>query len=1074
MTLDSILDDGDKPKTRFSGLTDAQLYAEFKAGRLPEADLRTELKDRGKTAEAINILVTQNTPKEGPGIKPPSLPGAGLDDPSAGVRPSSPYDKLSENELQQYVYAGIITPQELEALKGPANAAAIMAPALTTADKQAVANLKANPPNIPEWNTGQTTAQWQAQGSPAPAGGAPANAPAAAPTGVAGIVWNEAYDYAVKQGSPPEEAAAYARVAVAIAHGESGMNPAAVRDTRSGDDPLVSSGKAQREHSVGLFQLNFMGGRGTSSGLTAEQATDPLLNTRASMADLYGTFKKQGGLEGFNANPNGFTQVVYQKGQGSITPDMNRQIIPGLALTSGGAPTNTAGSRFPAVNAQGGGTAGSGGTAAAAPPAPPPITPNSLEDLKGRNAQFSGSNIVLGGQSYMKGQEVKQGNDGYWYTVSPDGKPVARFASQAEANKNVAYSPVGVAVQARNPENSPLARAAARGGNVPKVDNSNFNLNSMDQMIASGGLKGEQTGDIITTVRPGGTKGSPLEVSAGGIPEYGGLTPVRNAAGDNLSYTGQLPGNVSIGFSSAVTGNRPQDLYWLQQQGIESKYAEKMNDDQLRRLNEVIGNRRAAGTMPDLAQQLSRTKVFPQSVSKAEYEAQVNSILQEAGLQENTYFPEYQDPLDPYANRQGPYDYDGSLLTFAQGGSMVANGPTGIVDLQTNQLKGLIGEAGEQEMISGMGTGRVDITPMGRPQTGGLMPPRMGIPRGEMPSLPPQANPMAGMMQQMRRAMGPYMAQERMGNRKGGIRGFADGGTVYSGYGGAGGTWGSVTQNPYSGVEGENPMTHPDLDYIDGYPGGRGGVSGVTVPAMFKQGMTTPQGNYIPGADDMGGVGMQKWSPNVGMAGVRHRNAVSDFRNGTGGVLPAGGPVGYRMEGTGQSIPVYSTNPDLHARLDAQGDANYRYVPTTINGRPAYLKQYVGGPSGINHEVSRGAVSDIFKGALGGLFGWGEDDGGQRIDPLREATDKRDYDIQAANYRRAGMAPPAILDLLDTDDEGNRFYRNFTGQIPNGMRLPFGYDPANTGSGNWNRTKWGEWADRGRRMSGGLMPPLGG
>jgi hypothetical protein len=355
------------------------------------------------------------------------------------------------------------------------------------------------------------------------------------------------------------------------------------------------------------------------------------------------------------------------------------------------------------------------------------------------------------------------------------------------------------------------------------------------------------------------------------------------------------------------------------------------------------------------------------------------------------------------------------------------------------------------------------------------MPPRMGIPRGEMPSLPAQANPMAGMMQQMRRAIGPYAAQQQRGNRRGGIRGFADGGTVYSGYGGAGGTWGSVTQQPYSGVLGNEPMTSPDKDYADMYPGGNRGSSAVIIPSMYKQGTTTSQGYYVPGADDLGEAGRLKYSPGVGMTAVRHRNAMNDFQSGSGGMLPSSGPISYKMDGTGNAIPVYSTNPDLHARLDAQGDANYRYVPTVINGRPAYMKQYVGGPSGIDHAESREAVSNMFKGALGGLFGWGgDDDGGQRIDPLREATDRRDYDIQAANYRKAGMTPPAILDLLDTDDEGNPYYRNFTGQIPNGMRLPFGYDPANTGSGNWNRTKWGEWADRGRRMSGGLMPPLGG
>jgi hypothetical protein len=64
------------------------------------------------------------------------------------------------------------------------------------------------------------------------------------------------------------------------------------------------------------------------------------------------------------------------------------------------------------------------------------------------------------------------------------------------------------------------------------------------------------------------------------------------------------------------------------------------------------------------------------------------------------------------------------------------------------------------------------------------------------------------------------------------------------------------------------------------------------------------------------------------------------------------------------------------------------------------------------------------------------------------------------------MTPPAALDLLDTDDEGNPFYRNFSGAIPNGMRLPFGYDPSNTGPGR-KRSYWGQMYDRGSEIANG-------
>ena len=161
---------------------------------------------------------------------------------------------------------------------------------------------------------------------------------------IVALIRRKAVAYATQQ-KKPEWADAFGRVLTAIAYGESGLRPDAVRDTRSGNDPLVLSGQAQREHSVGLFQLNFMGGRGNASGLTPEQARDPSLNIDASLAQLWGAFVQNGGGSGFVRDPITTTARTYQQGQGSIPPSIERQIKPGLALTSGGTtmpePTKT-------------------------------------------------------------------------------------------------------------------------------------------------------------------------------------------------------------------------------------------------------------------------------------------------------------------------------------------------------------------------------------------------------------------------------------------------------------------------------------------------------------------------------------------------------------------------------------------------------------------------------------------------------------------------------------------------------------------------------------------------------------
>jgi hypothetical protein len=988
---------------------------------------------------------------------------------------------LSNDKLQTALRAGVISEAEVAEVWGPNKIAEINASPWATSNERDLANaatvfaaLPPGPPPPPE-----ATAPVSGFMNPAdPAWGAPDTGGAAAPAPPARLA--PAAVPAPGQpsiGGPIKGLEQYDQQAVATLYDAAaqagftgdGLHMAVATALAESGGKFNAENRSKlgvQENSMGAWQINLDAHAAKVPGATFEQKVEWL-------KDPYNAAKIafQVSSGGTNWQPWSVWHDKYGKPAEGLYSKL---------AASGGAGTANVSPRMTAVSDA---VATANGGAPVIATAPPPPVRDSAEDLKGRGAIALGDTVVLNGTQYRNfNQGTIQQADG-WHIVGPDGQPTpTAFKTQAAAKAAQAFTNRGPAVTAQRPEWSPLARAAQAGGAVPQVENSNFTLNSIDQMIGAGATKGNQRGDILTTVRPGFTKGSPLEVTLGGIPSYGGFQPVQAANGNVTGgYTGQLPGNIAIGQSAPVTGNTAQDVYWLQQQGIPPEVAAKLSQGQMLSLNEAIGNLRAQGLMPDLAQQLARSKLPTGGVSKQEYEAQLNRVLEAAKFQNLEFLPDYgYDPLldpennpDPMANRQGMYDYDGSLLTFAKGGSMNINGPHALVDITTNEPKALIGEGGMQENIT-LGRDRMNIQPTNRPQTRGFNPyQNMGQnPMRIQPYPYPNPGMSYGMPDQVRqRLMGilPQVAQRLQARgitppNFGGLQLFADGGTVYSGYGGAGGGWSSVTQNPYSGVQGENPMTSPDRDYADMYPGPGKGVSAVTIPAMYKQGTTTPQGYYIPGADDLGESGMLRYSPGVGMTAIRHRNAMNDFRTGSGGMLPAGGPIGYRMDGTGGAIPVYSTNPDLHARMEAIGNDNFRYVPTTINGRPAYLKQFVSTGGGGDDGTGGRALLGMF----GSMFGWGgEDDFGSRIDPLREATDRRDYEIQAANYRAAGMTPPAVLDLLDTDDEGNPYYRKFSGTIPNGMRLPFGYDPSRTGAGR-RRSPLEEMADRGRRIGSAL------
>ena len=799
----------------------------------------------------------------------------------------------------------------------------------------------------------------------------------------------------------------------------------------------------------------------------------------------------------------------------------------GQTAASGGGSRYTGGSSAGTTTARAVQAAKASTAQAEAPPAP---GMNTALDLQARGAIPVGRGIaVLNGQQYMKlPQEAMQASDNLWYLVDPNNPtaPLGKgYRTQAEANANAVYTPVGVAVTADNPANSPLARAASRGGNVPRVENPLFATNTMDEMIAAGAQRGTQPGDIATTVRPFGGRNAPLEVTEGGIPEYGGLQPVEDAMGNFQSYTGQVPGNVSVGASSPVTGNMSQDLYWLQQamqipindRSTMNKLA-NLSPEQMRQMHEQVADMRAAGTYQDPTQiafrsepSLSPLLDWTTNPSDTEYDRYVDTLFDQYNDPNLEFLPEYMDPEmldqmgmgDPMANRRGMYDYDGSLLTFAQGGDMVLDEPAVLTGLRSKRPLALMGEAGEQERVS-MGNGRMDIQPMGRPQSGGLRPdgvrlgrempmqsggvpagwippglgrmpgrfgqtPQPGILPGEQgPPLRPDFSNRPPLLAGLRAQFPSAFEQMNLPQSVGGLRLFATGGTVYSGYGGINKGFTSVTENPYSGIQGDNPMTPADRDLVQ-FPGTTGHqYTYVSIPPINKQGTVTPSGMRTPGADDLSAeqenqfIGGQ--SP---LQRRRHQIAMQ-----TAGRTIGAQPVGYTPYGA-HVLPTYEgANQGSLAQLYASGSDKVREVltPTIIGGQPALVKTYRligsgGGYGPASQAVLRGLAGTIF----GGLFGGMEDEGGQRIDPLREATDRRDYGIQARNYAAAGMDPPAILDLLETDDEGNPYYRNFSGTIPNGMRLPFGYDPTKTGPGNTG--SGGLLEDIMRR--GGWRPQLG-
>lgn len=98
---------------------------------------------------------------------------------------------------------------------------------------------------------------------------------------------------------------AFLQAALAIAYGESGMNPYAHGDVNIGG-------------SYGIYQFYTNGGRGT--GVPIETLYNPWYQAEKNLPILYATFQKFGGDSGWYNNPAYVLKNTWKYGQGSIWP----------------------------------------------------------------------------------------------------------------------------------------------------------------------------------------------------------------------------------------------------------------------------------------------------------------------------------------------------------------------------------------------------------------------------------------------------------------------------------------------------------------------------------------------------------------------------------------------------------------------------------------------------------------------------------------------------------------------------------------------------------------------------------
>lgn len=709
------------------------------------------------------------------------------------------------------------------------------------------------------------------------------------------------------------------------------------------------------------------------------------------------------------------------------------------------------------------------------------VTGDSKNDLYLRGATDLGKATVLNGQQYRMapGSVATQGADGKWYIP---GSPTP-FTSEAAAKAAMPLVNVGAGLTSRM-GNSPTAKAAAGGGFGRTVENPLFNTIGLDQSIAAGATKGNQVGDILGTIS-NNTK-MPLDITLGGISEGGGLTPVGNPADPYASFTGQIPGDVSVGMSSILGNSGVNTQYWLSQMsGLPPAEIAKLNintPEKALQFQQAVETLRAQGMMPNFASLYALNEPAATGgayggsdlkwgsanggANNTPYDQALSGFANYAlGSPDLTYLP---DPTGygstqvgnvAYANSR--VDEYGTPLTYGKGGAFTLNEPSVVMGLRSRKPYALLAEAGKQEKVTIQPT-QEDIT-MNREMGMGLRPLRGGKPMG-----------------------------------------FAAGGTIY-----AGGNKGFVNSSsqPIYAEDGTVTDYGQRIGYkSDPFLYGGGALGGENQNFMAPQ--ISKSGQPVPASFEFMGIADKERFANQG-------NPVPNERI-SGPIGQA--PVGYQPYGN-TVLPVYDQlNPQTYDNLGEV--TGYRYVPINNGGTPALVRVpeysfpaatpndvqrqqsaaflmamlngsdtgnmspgslgFQGMPDSTNraailaklYELDPAAWAQAVSAGAAGQNGNGAGMGGglrSSQDIQNEAFRQRYYGIDARNRGRAGMDPATILNIPRVEGwqgEGQAPYQQFNGRVPEGYALPFDYEP---GSPWFNRDN-----SMGGGMGGGLRPPRGG
>lgn len=380
--------------------------------------------------------------------------------------------------------------------------------------------------------------------------------------------------------------------------------------------------------------------------------------------------------------PTEAAQGVTSSGSASATPSGTSMSAAEAAVQGGGAAGGTTGSSGGGSGRASVSGGGSGGASSTAPVKHPPL-PNSLQDLRNRGALGSNTRPFLEGQQYARPNETVQATDGQWYNVDPQGNPVGGpFPSQTAAGQANVFQQMGPAVTSNQYAN--IGTAALQGAARPRVaPGSGMNASvSLDQIIDASMRSGDQRGDFIGSAQQWQTGlSNPTDIALGGVPDYGGMRPVLDAAGNIQSYTGRTLNDAGQEIAIGVGSGTQQSLL---DSGLPASIVSKLDGNAAAQAQMVIDQMRQAGTMPDLAALQSQSRYY-NSQSASPYATELAKVRQALGMD--------------------PYELDLMPDTFAGGGGMTVREPSVIQGLQTGTNYGVLGAQPE----------RVEIEPLGTP-----------------------------------------------------------------------------------------------------------------------------------------------------------------------------------------------------------------------------------------------------------------------------------------------------------------------------------------------------------------------